>query len=191
MAEKSLLSWYGEALDLFRERVLAIGADQWAAPTPCTDWTVRDLVNHLAVEQMWVRPLVTDGLTMAEVGHDLDGDQLGSDPAATWTSAAAGAREAFNAPGALERTVHLSYGDSTAAAYASQMTTDAVIHSWDLAHGLGEDLRIPEGLINFTYQELSPYIGTLHQTGLFAAPVEVSANANRQTKLLALVGRRA
>jgi hypothetical protein len=57
---------YRRACDEFDARVQAIRPDQWDAPTPCSDWTVRDLVNHVTVEELWVPPL--PGLLLSLVG---------------------------------------------------------------------------------------------------------------------------
>ena len=78
--------------------------------TPCEQWDVRTLVNHLVNETSWVPPLM-HGSTIAEVGERFDGDLLGSDPVRSWSDASAAASAAVAEDGALERTVHLSYGD--------------------------------------------------------------------------------
>lgn len=134
--EREVLRLHAEALASFGRRAHLVAANQWSAPTPCSDWTVRDLVNHLTAEQLWVPELLT-GSTVAEVGGRLDGDVLGEDPAGAWSTAAARAREAFTVPGALELTVHLSYGDRSALAYCAEMTVDATVHTWDLARATG------------------------------------------------------
>ncbi|MFD7530531.1 TIGR03086 family metal-binding protein [Streptomyces sp. NPDC059849] len=188
---KELLERHGEALRLFTDRVHAVREDQWSAPTPCTEWTVRDLVAHLTSEQLWVPPLVTEGRTVAEVGDAFAGDVLGEDPVAVWDRAAAGARRAFEAPGALERTVNLSYGDTAADAYCAQMVADAVVHAWDLSRAIGADERLPARLVDFARREVGPYAKNLSQSGLFDAPVETAPDADPQTRLLALLGRRA
>ncbi|MGW0709575.1 TIGR03086 family metal-binding protein [Streptomyces sp. NPDC002643] len=185
-----LLRLHGEALDLFGERVHAVRDDQWGDGTPCTEWTVRDLVNHLVSEQLWVPSLVRDGCMIEEVGDTFEGDLLGPDPAASWDTAAHSAREAFAAPGALERTVHLSYGDTPATAYLSQMVADLVVHAWDLSRAVGAEERLPEELVRFARDEIAPYAGDLEKSGLFAAPVEVPGGADEQTRLLCMVGRR-
>lgn len=190
-AQDAPLTRYDEALEFFSQRVHAIRPGQWGAGTPCTEWSVRDLVNHLTVEQLWVPPLVLEGGTIEEQGDAFDGDVLGDDPVAAWDRAAAAAREAFHAPGAIDRTVHLSYGETPARDYCSQMTADAVVHGWDLSRGIGADERIPADLVAFTRREVAPYAGGLEQTGLFAAPVEPPPGADAQTELLALLGRRA
>ncbi|MFD0382131.1 TIGR03086 family metal-binding protein [Streptomyces stramineus] len=188
MTPRTLLTRHGEALDLFTERVHAVRPGQWDDPTPCTEWTVRDLVNHLAAEQLWVPPLLEESLE--DVGAALDGDVLGDDPAGVWDGAADAARTAFGAPGALERTVRLSMGPTAADAYCSQMTADAVVHAWDLSRAIGADERLPKALVDLTRREVEPYADSLAASGLFAEPVPPPPGADAQARLLALLGRR-
>src|SRR3954451_18947245 len=102
-----LLTLFGRALDEFDRRVSHVAVDQWSSRTPCTDWDVRTLVDHLTTEQLWV-PHVLDGRTAEEVGDQFEGDVLGDDSLGAWRRAAARSRAAAEAPGALERTVYLS-----------------------------------------------------------------------------------
>lgn len=185
-----LLRQHGRALDLFTGRVHAVRADQWDAPTPCAEWTVRDLVDHLVTEQLWVPPLVRDGAAIEEVGDTFDGDMLGPDPVASWDTAAAAARAAFAEPGALERTVHLSYGDTPARDYCAQMITDLVVHSWDLARAIGADEGLPDDLVATATREVTPYAEELSKSGLFAPAVQPPPGADASTRLLCLLGRR-
>src|SRR6187200_2024810 len=69
------------------ERVAAIGEGDWDRPTPCTEWSVRDLVNHVVNEERWTVPLI-QGHTMAEVGDSLEGDLLGDAPGSAAAQAA-------------------------------------------------------------------------------------------------------
>ncbi|MEV7186163.1 TIGR03086 family metal-binding protein [Kitasatospora sp. NPDC093102] len=179
---------YAEALDAFGERVRLITPGQWDSPTPCGGWSVRDLVNHLTGEQLWVPELLM-GATIGEVGGRFDGDVLGDDPATAWTDAAEAARKAWAVPGATELTVHLSYGDVSGHYYLDQLTTDLVIHSWDLAQGIGRRTRLPAGLVEFALGEFAGY-GDLSGSGLFDPPLPVPEDAGPQTRLLALTGRR-
>ncbi|MFD4568355.1 TIGR03086 family metal-binding protein [Streptomyces sp. NPDC058475] len=188
-AGNPLLTRHTEALDLFGDRVHAVRDDQWNAPTPCTDWSVRDLVNHLVGEQLWVPPLLRDGATVEEIADTYDGDVLGSDPAASWDASARACRETFAAPGALERVVPLSYGLAAGTFYCAQLVTDLTVHSWDLARAIGADERLPDDLLAFAAREVAPYPADLAQAGLFAAPVEPPPEADGQTRLLCLLGR--
>ncbi|MBT2387763.1 TIGR03086 family metal-binding protein [Streptomyces sp. ISL-11] len=190
MSSDALLSRHREALALFGDRVHTVRPDQWDDPTPCTEWSVRDLVNHLTVEQLWVPPLL-DGAAIEDLGDSLEGDLLGDDPVAAWDDAAAAARKAFGAPGALKREVALSQGPTRADAYGAQMTADAAVHAWDLSRAIGADEHLPEALVEFTREEVEPYADALAGTGLFAKPVRVPADADAQTRLLGQLGRRA
>ncbi|RKE22875.1 TIGR03086 family metal-binding protein [Streptomyces sp. TLI_171] len=183
-----LLALHARALDHFGDLVRAVPDDAWQAPTPCTDWTVRQLVGHLTSEQLWVPPLL-GGATVAEIGDRFDGDVLGEDPVAAWTAAAAAARDAFAEPGALERTVQLSYGARRAAGYAREMTVDAIVHAWDLAQGIGADARIDPAAAEFGLAEIGPQASALATSGLFADAVPVPADAEPGDRLLGLVGR--
>ncbi|MCJ7670493.1 MAG: TIGR03086 family protein, partial [Acidimicrobiia bacterium] len=93
--------------------------------------------------------------------------------------------------GALEGTVSLSAGDQAATEYCWEMTTDALIHSWDLARGIGAEETLDAELVALVYERTFPIAEQLQDTGLFAPPVPVSDDAPLQTKLLALFGRRA
>ncbi|MEV6208480.1 TIGR03086 family metal-binding protein [Kitasatospora sp. NPDC051914] len=160
----------------------------WQDPTPCTEWTVRDLVNHLTAEHLWVPPLL-EGRTVAEIGDRFDGDVLGDDPVAAWTAAAEASRAAFAAPGVLERTVHLSYGERPVLGYCREMTVDAIVHSWDLAVGVGADRAMDPAAADFAFAEVAPYADGLASSGVFGPPVPVPADADAQTKVLGLTGR--
>lgn len=185
-----LIMLFQRAAEGFGRHVHSIAQGQWHDPTPCTDWDVRVLVNHVTVEQLWVPPLV-QGSTVAEVGDRLDGDQLGADPVATWDAAVHGSSDAFGAVGALGGTVALSSGDEATAEYCWEMTTDALIHSWDLARGIGADEALDAELVELVYERTLPVAEHLQETGLFAPPVPVPDDSPLQTKLLAIFGRRA
>ncbi len=185
-----LFGLFEQAAGGFGTHVHAITDVQWHDETPCTGWDVRTLVNHVAVEQLWVPPLV-GGATVSDVGNRLDGDRLGADPVAAWDAAVEEALAAFGAPGALEGTVSLSAGEKPTAEYCFEMTTDALIHSWDLARAIGAEETLDEGLVELVYERTLPVAEQLHATGLFAPPVPVPDDSRLQVKLLALFGRRA
>ena len=173
---------------LFASHVHAVPADGWLAPTPCTEWSVRDLVNHLVNEELWVPELLA-GRTIDEVGNRFDGDLLGDDPAAAWDDAAAAAQDAIGEHGAMERTVHLSFGDFSADFYAMQIFSDLLIHSWDLARAIGGDDTLPADLMEACWDFNRPMADTLRASGAFGDEVDVPEDADQQTKLLAFFGR--
>jgi len=183
-----LITLFRRAADGFGRHVHAVGSEQWHDPTPCDDWDVRTLVNHVAVEQLWVPPLA-GGSTVADIGSRLDGDQLGDDPVAAWDAAVAESAAAFAA--SIDGTVSLSSGDKPTSEYCWEMTTDALIHSWDLARGIGADELLDPELAGLVYERTLPIAEHLQETGLFKPPVPVPDDAPLQTKLLALFGRRA
>lgn len=184
-----LLDAHGQALDVFDRAMHKVGLTDWDSPTPCTEWTVRDLVNHLVYEQLWV-PDVLAGHTIEEVGDKYDGDQLRDDPQEAWRASSDAARSAVLTPGALTGTVHLSFGDAAAEEYGWQLTTDLAVHGWDLATALGADAGIADELASAVLTYVEPQVSAWAGTSMFAKPVPVPADAAAATRLIGLLGRR-
>ncbi|MDI2126135.1 TIGR03086 family metal-binding protein [Yinghuangia seranimata] len=183
------LDAFDEAMREFDSRVRLVERGQWDLGTPCAEWSVRDLVNHVTGEHLWA-PFLFDGATLEDVGDRFDGDVLGNHAADTWARAAAASREAFHAPGALDRRVHTSMGLIPAADYAWQMIGDLAVHGWDLARGIDVNDRIDPQLAQTLYDYMSPHVQSWQGSGVFAAPVEVPDDAPAQDRLVALLGRR-
>ncbi len=176
-------------MDVFDRAVHRIGPTDWDSPTPCTEWSVRDLVGHLVYEQLWV-PEMLAGKTMAEVGDKYDGDQLGDDPKGVWTESSRAARAALLALDSLDRTVHLSFGDADVTEYGWQLTTDLAVHGWDLATALGAEAGMGDELALAVLAYVEPNFAAWSSSSMFADPVPVPDGADAETRLVSLLGRR-
>src|SRR5262245_57114108 len=134
------------SVESWQRYVDGVGADQWSLPTPCTDWDVRALVNHVVGEERWTGPLL-DGMTIAEVGDRFDGDLLGDDPQATGGAASAEAVAAVDDKLDGIAAVNPSYGDENPTEYVHQLSADHLIHGWDLAAATGQDRTLDPELV--------------------------------------------
>jgi uncharacterized protein (TIGR03086 family) len=187
MAPMDVATAFRRASDGFVQRAQLLRDEQWSASTPCTEWDVRALVNHLAGEYLWMAPLLA-GQTIAEVGDRFDGDVLGDSPLQRLVDAQRQAVAAVQAPDALARTVHLSFGDTPASEYAMQMTVDSTIHAWDLARGMnGDDVLDPE-LVDLVYANMLENAESWRSGGAFG-PETRPVDDSKQAKLIALTGR--
>jgi len=183
-----LIEVYRRSVSGFAERVRQVGADQWSAPTPCAGWDVRTLVNHIVNEERWMPPLFA-GATIEEVGDRFDGDLLGDDPVASATAAAQEADDAIAAPGALDRIVHLSFGDTPGSEYLSQLFADHLVHSWDLAAAIGADRELDPEAVQACAAWFAEREDLYRQVGAVGPRVEVPADAGEQDRLIAAFGR--
>lgn len=163
----------------------------WSAPTPCTDWSVRDVVNHVTGEHLWA-PHLLRGETIEEVGDRYDGDVVGTDPVAAWDAAAAASIAAFAAANE-DQTVHLSYADVPASEYAEQMLMDLAVHAWDLAKGAGLDDRLDPAAVEHVAGYVAGFAaGTVDQWrsgGMLGPAVPVDSD-DPQDRLIGFLGRR-
>jgi uncharacterized protein (TIGR03086 family) len=188
-----LVGLHGRGGQRFASLVGGVGVEQWYDDTPCSEWDVRTLVQHLLSEQRWVSPLLA-GLTIAQVGDRFEGDLMGDDPS-QWAGLLAmsidEAHEAVAQPNALAQTVHLSYGDAPAAEYVMQLTADLAIHSWDLARATGQDDTLDGDIVALLLPWTDASVDMWAGMGLFRPRIEVDAGASDDVRLLALMGRRA
>jgi uncharacterized protein (TIGR03086 family) len=188
------LSKFLSAQRAFSMRVHAVREDQWSASTPCKEWSVADLVAHLAEENRWAAPLL-HGLDLESAGKVVEGSRklpvdggVGANLAEEWDEAAVEAADAFTAEGALDRSVSLSRGPTPARQYMGEMVADLVIHGWDLGTAIGYPEPLPSDLVDAVY-EIAKTIGDLSETGLFDKPVDVPDDAATIDRLVALTGR--
>src|SRR5690348_853499 len=83
--------------------------EHFTEPTPCSEWNVKALINHMINEVSWLPDLLA-GKTIEEVGDKYDGDLAGDQPLVAWKRALKAAEEAVKAAD-VEKIVHLSYAD--------------------------------------------------------------------------------
>ena len=177
---------HARAVDGWARLVDAVGDDQWELPTPCTDWSVRDLVNHVVGEQAWTAPLV-HGSTIDEVGDRFDGDLLGDDPKARARDAAAQAVAAVAEAVPRGGTVHLSYGDEQLDEYVRQLAADHLVHGWDLAVATGADATLDPELVDAVASWFAEREELYRAVG--AVGDRVAGGDDAQSRLIAASGR--
>lgn len=181
-------SLYRRTIECWASRVNDVGADQWDAPTPCSDWSVRDVVNHVAGEDLWTVPLVR-GRTIEDVGDRFDGDVLGGDPAGAALRAAADAESVVLEALPRGGKVHLSYGEEKLGEYVHQLAADHLVHAWDVAAATGGDTRLDPASVAEVARWFSEREAIYRSAGLIGEPAPLTGD--KQSDLLASFGRRA
>ena len=188
-----LVELHGRCGRRFSTLVAEVGPQQWHDRTPCSRWDVRALVHHLLYEQRWVPPLF-EGLTIEQVGGRFEGDLMSGD-ASAWPGLLASAIEqahvAVAQPGALDRTVQLSFGDTSGQEYVRQLIADLAIHGWDLARATGQDDALDPGVIALMLPWAKANTHLLAASGMFGSPVDTGPGAPDDVRLLGLLGRQA
>ena len=181
---------YARAMLGTRAVIDAVRPEQWADATPCTEWNVRQIANHLIGENLWAVELL-QGRTIAEVGNRLEGDLAADDPAGAYAASVRSASTACTAPGAMEAICHLSFGDYSGSDYAAQLFMDTLIHGWDIAKATGQDTRLASQLVEACLPIAEQLTTQFRSAGVFGDDLPVDPDADAQTRLLALVGRKA
>jgi uncharacterized protein (TIGR03086 family) len=168
----------------FADVIAAVPADRWSSPSPCEGWTALDVVQHV---------VDTQSLFLEMVGREPTGaPPAADDPAAAWQAASAVTQDNLDDPARAGTTFQGFMGETTYEAAIDRFANvDLVVHAWDLARATGGDERIaPEDIERV--QEIAAGFGEmLHSPGVCGPEVAVSDHADAQTKLLAMLGRKA
>jgi uncharacterized protein (TIGR03086 family) len=182
------LDLLSRAEDGFARRLALVRPDQWAAQTPCTEWDVRALVNHVVGANRRYTMLL-HGATTDEVEATRAVDHLGDDPVASFAATAAELTAAFSEPDAMARTARHRAGERTGAQLLQMRVLDIALHTWDLAWAIraGESLDPDVVAFALTFQDT---LDAARQRGAFAPPPGTApAGSSAQARLLYLSGR--
>ena len=164
--------------------ISGIRDDQWSAPTPCTDWTVHDLVNHLVGGNLVFVALLTD-----QAPPDRGTDHLGDDPAGAYRDSGIALQAAFEQPGVLQRTFHGPLGTASGAERLQIRIVDLLAHGWDLAQATGQPVELPADLAEQALTFARIQFATMPRTGRFGPAQIVADDAPAIDRLVAFLGR--
>ena len=183
------LDLLSRADDGFTRRLALVRPGQWAAQTPCTQWDVRALVNHVVGANRRYT-LLLHGAATDEVEATRAVDHLGDDPAASFAATAAELEAAFSEPGAMARTACHRAGERTGAQLLEMRVLDIAVHTWDLARAIRAGESLDPDVVAFALT-LQDTFDTGRQHGAFAPPPgNTPAGSSAQARLLYLSGRR-
>ncbi len=157
---------------------IAGAASSLNAGTPCDEWDVRTLINHVLDTQNYFAGVARGERPSppAAVPPDLIG---GDEPLAVFEQARQETSSAFAMPGTIDKT-----GPSLGIA-----SSDLLLHGWDLAKATGQDTTMPEGLPAVAYEMIHGRFTDDQRKGVFKPEVEVGPDASIQEKYLAYTGR--
>lgn len=161
--------------------IAGVRAEQHGDKTPCTEWTVGELLEHMIG--------VVAGLGRAAGGQRPSPFVLGDDPAAQFDEAAAAALAAWRAPGVLDRVIDGGAGPMPGSVLAGINLLDTATHTWDLATATGQPPELPEpvavGALEASRSIVSPEI----RAGRFGPEQPAPDGASATVRLVAFLGR--
>jgi uncharacterized protein (TIGR03086 family) len=182
------------ALDLaqeqFEQTLRRVGDDQWSLPTPCSEWSVYQVANHVVAAGDYFLALLQGASKEAALERLLAPDLLQPDPVDAFVAQRPTVRAAFAAPDALERIGHHVIADMTGAQLLHGCVAETTVHGWDIANATSNEQSIDPELAELVLgivQQLSPIFVA---NGFAAPPVVVSPDEPAQARLIALSGRR-
>lgn len=167
------------------ELIAEIRPEQWDAPTPCSRWTVRDVVAHLVgLNRVFVAMM--EGGPMPDPAQD----HLGDDPLGAYRASCAALTAVFARPGTLEKTFTSPLGEATGELRLRIRIADLLTHGWDIQRATGIRVTLPEDLVERSLAIVQVEMVGQSRAGRFDDPQPVADTAPALDRLAAFTGRR-
>lgn len=185
-APAEMLALQSRAATLAQRVIDQVGPEQMGAATPCTEWDVRALINHLVAGNRMVAALAAGGPM-----PDRNADHLGDDPRAAFADSARAADAVLREDGALERLFRMPFGEVPGAMVAGMRFVDVLVHTWDLAKATGQSTKLDPQLCQTGLELARMRMGDEpRQAGAPIGPVvEMVADAPICDRFAAYMGR--
>jgi uncharacterized protein (TIGR03086 family) len=180
-----LVEQLGRASGAVAGLISNIRADQWSAPTPCTDWTVRQLVNHL----IGMNRVFAALLAGQPPPPRPSADHIEDDPVGAYRDSAAVLQAAFGRPGVLEHTYNGPLGTATGAERLKIRLYDLLAHGWDLARATEQPADLPDDLAAQSLAFARTQLAGQARPGRFGPAQIVAEQAPAIERLAAFLGR--
>jgi uncharacterized protein (TIGR03086 family) len=165
-----------------------VDTGQFGGPTPCTDWDVRALLNHLI---LWTSYSLEARAQGGSVSQELMDRDFADEPgfADGYRAQLDRALAAWADPAAWERELSVMGTDTPAADVAALNIAEMVLHGWDLAAATGQRYAVSDAAAAAAARAVEANADLFRQYKGFAEPVEVPASASPLDRLLAASGR--
>jgi uncharacterized protein (TIGR03086 family) len=165
------------------DRIRAVPDDAWANPSPCQEWTARELVAHLVEMHGRFQGLVG----RSSVEHP----SVAEDPVGAWSAVRDQMQSDLEDPGRVDEEYDGRLGRSTfGRAVDGFVCFDLVVHGWDLARATGQDETIDPRDVEQVQAAVDAMGDVMRSNGVIADPVEPAPDASDQDRLLNALGRR-
>jgi len=175
--------------DAMHSLVAGVKDDQWSNPTPCDQWTVRDVVNHLVGGGMMLAASFRGDMPGIDADSDDLPDMLGNDPVAAVDNTIAEFRAAVAQPGAMEKDVVLPFATLPAPVALNIGKFDILLHCYDIAISTNQPFDPPADVVAECRQMAEMLImPELRENGPFGTEITAPSGATPMQQLAAFSG---
>lgn len=182
----------GEALEraraAYERRLAGLGAADWERPTPCPDWTVRQVASHVVGCALLYTRLLEGARGTEVVGPLRAADLLGDDPLGATRRAWEALAAAFGEPANLEGVAHHPAGEIPRAWLRVTAVEELTVHGWDLARAAGGDETVDDDVAAWILPPLQEMVGAFGAAFMPSASA-LPPDAGSGARLLHLTGR--
>jgi uncharacterized protein (TIGR03086 family) len=181
-----LIELHNRALDQTQALVGGVEASQMTLPSPCAEWDVRELLNHIVGGNRSYAGIARRNQRRRAPGEDM----LAEDPVEAYRRSADDLKQAWSAPRLLEETLPSHLGEMPGRALLGIHLVEVVGHGWDLAKATGQQTRFDSEVVQAAMRVAQTVFENAPRGTLFDSPEEAGEEAPEIDRLAAFLGRR-
>jgi uncharacterized protein (TIGR03086 family) len=170
------------------EVVAGVTDDQLTCSSPCSQYTVGDLIDH--VDQ------VSQGATALAYRTDLPNTDSGPDAAhlePRWRDSVAehvrALGEAWDDPAAWQGSGNVRGSDLANDMWGRITLTELVVHRWDIVKATGQPFELPEHTLQACLDHVAKFVPNAPNPALWGPPIGVAPDATLLDRVVAITGR--
>jgi uncharacterized protein (TIGR03086 family) len=153
-------------------------------PTPCSEFDVKDLLNHVIAGMSMLKTAASGGKATPP-----EGNIVGDDPAGQYKAAREELLDVLGQDGVFDKTWEMPFGAMPGKMMAGIAFLEHLTHAWDVRKATGQETELPGDLVKECYELVQPMDQMLRMPGVCGPAVEVPDSASATDKLIAFMGR--
>lgn len=167
------------------DAVTGVKPDDLSKPTPCSEFNVKELLNHIIAGLGMLRTAASGGDAKPP-----ESNIVGDDPAKQYAEARSELLEVLKEPGVFDKPWSMPFGQMPGKMMAGIAFMEHLTHAWDVRKATGQSTELPEDVVNECLELVQPMDQMLRMPGVCGPAVPVGDDATPTQKLVAFMGRK-
>lgn len=180
-----LIAVHNRALDGTQILVSGVETNQMAFPTPCQEWNVRELLNHMVGGNRSYAGIARRNQRRRAPGEDV----LGEDPVEAYRQSAEDIKQAWSDPLLLDEMLPSHLGEMSGRTVLGIHLVETVGHGWDLATATGQQTQFDPDIVQAAIEIVQGVLTELPRGTWFGPQLEAGDDLSEIDRLAAFLGR--
>jgi uncharacterized protein (TIGR03086 family) len=171
------------------EVLAGVADDQLTNSSPCTEYTVGDLIDHVDQVSRGATALAQHTAELPDTSAGPDAAHLAPDWRDSVAQDVRKLGQAWDDPAAWQGSANVPRSDLSNEMWGKITLTELVVHGWDIAQATGQPFDLPKHTLQACLEHVAKFVPNAPVPALWRPPVDVAPDATFLDRIVALTGR--